>query len=57
MNGTADTLSDQIRRKILMQKAVGHDTAAVVTYEELNEWVAKSDELIRFYKDNRKNET
>jgi hypothetical protein len=33
MNG----LNDQIRQKIMKQKMVGHESAAVVTFEELEE--------------------
>gem|GEM_PF-5060112 len=43
MNG----LNDQIRQKIMKQKMVGHESAAIVTYEELEEWANKSDELVK----------
>ena len=43
MNG----LNDQIRQKIMKQKIVGHESAAIVTYKELEEWANKADELVK----------
>ena len=39
-------LNEQIRQKIMKQKMVGNYFAAIVTYEELEEWAKKADDLI-----------
>lgn len=38
-------LHQLIQQKISNQKAVGHDGAAIVTYEELEDWMLKSEIL------------
>lgn len=40
-------LNAQIRQKIMKQKMVGHESAAIVTYKELEEWANKAAELVK----------